>query len=291
MLQLTAAAVAAGPGAFRKILADEPGPRKRLLFFTKSSGFEHQVVKREDGQPAFAERVMQDFADQAGFDIEISKDGTLFDQPLDRFDAFFFYTTGDLTTAGTDGQPPMSQAGKSALLKAIADGKGFCGSHCASDTFHSPGEQWKNQETAAIDPFIEMLGGEFISHGEQQQAIMRLVSEQFPGLAELGREFSLHEEWYSLKNYTPDLHVVLLQETAGMKNRDYQRPPFPATWARRHHNGRVFYTSMGHREDIWTNKIFQAYLGVGLAWALGSLDVDVPPNLAEVSPGATTLPA
>ena len=61
----------------------------------------------------------------------------------------------------------------------------------------------------------------------------------------------------------------LLQETAGMKGPKYQCPPFPATWAKRYGKGRVFYTSMGHREDVWTGKIFQQILLGGLSWALG----------------------
>ncbi|MGI6417442.1 MAG: ThuA domain-containing protein [Thermoguttaceae bacterium] len=39
--------------------------------------------------------------------------------------------------------------------------------------------------------------------------------------------------------------------------RAYQRPAYPATWAKMDGRGRVFYTSMGHREDVWTNKTFQ----------------------------------
>ena len=43
-----------------KILAADNKPKK-LLFFTKSAGFEHSVVKRDGDQPAFAERIMIDF--------------------------------------------------------------------------------------------------------------------------------------------------------------------------------------------------------------------------------------
>ncbi len=56
----------------------------------------------------------------------------------------------------------------------------------------------------------------------------------------------------------------LVQETNGMKDADYDRPPYPATWARKHGEGRVFYTSMGHREDVWTNPIFESILIGGL---------------------------
>jgi type 1 glutamine amidotransferase len=93
-----------------------------------------------------------------------------------------------------------------------------------------------------------------------------------------------------LKNFAPDLHVLLVQETKGMHNFDYQRPNFPATWARKHGKGRVFYTSMGHRDDVWENPLFHKFLLAGLAWTLGDVDAEVPPNLDKVAPHAAELP-
>ncbi len=261
--------------------------RPKILFFTKSTGFEHSVVKREGDSPAYAERVLKEFAGAAGFDVEATKDGTVFDSDLNQYAAFFFYTTEDLTQAGSDKTPPMSKAGKQKLLDAIAGGKGFLGSHCASDTFHSPGDRRKSTEKP--DPYIAMLGGEFISHGPQQEAKMRVVDSQFPGIG-TQTEFKLNEEWYSLKNFATDLHVLLVQETAGMQGQDYARPPYPATWARKHDKGRVFYTSMGHREDVWSNPLFQAIVIGGLRWATGQVDADVTPNLLTATPQAIELP-
>jgi type 1 glutamine amidotransferase len=100
----------------------------------------------------------------------------------------------------------------------------------------------------------------------------------------------MHEEWYSLKNFAPDMHVILVQETKGMRNADYARPPYPATWARKHGQGRVFYTSMGHREVVWQNPTFESVLIGGLNYILGRIDADVTPNLLEVTPEANTMP-
>src|SRR5438445_7385813 len=134
-----------------------------------------------------------------------------------------------------------------------------------------------------------MVGGEFIRHGEQQKAWMRVVDHHFPGTKDL-KDFQLNEEWYSLKNFAPNLHVILAQDTHGMKNLDYERPNFPATWARMHHKGRVFYTSMGHREDVWENKMFQQLLIGGLQWAFGDVEADVTPNLNTAATKADELP-
>jgi hypothetical protein len=288
LLRLGGAALAASavPGLWaRGPKADTPA---KVLFFTKSAGFEHSVIKRQGDALSHAERIVVDLGKEHGFEVTATKDGTVFDKDLKSYDAYFFYTTGDLTRAGNDKTPPMSAAGKQALLDAVGAGKGFIGSHCASDTFHSKGDSHQNQDVK--DPYIEMVGGEFIRHGAQQKARMRVASPKFPGLKDAGEGFELHEEWYSLKNFAPDLHVILVNETAGMKGKDYERPPFPATWAREHGKGRVFYTSMGHREDVWTNKLFQAILVGGIAWAVRRIDFELKPNLKEAAPEAHVMP-
>ena len=188
-------------------------------------------------------------------------------------------------------------AGKSALLEAIRNGKGFIGTHSATDTFHTneTGEgknrsgRYYNYGNKA-DPYIRMLGGEFIKHGPQQSARMRVADPRFPGLKAAGAGFDMHEEWYSLKDFSSDLHVILVNETEGMKGDEYQRAAFPATWARRHGRGRVFYTSMGHREDVWTSPVFQQILFGGIAWAVGNVKADVSPNLKQATPGHAELP-
>jgi type 1 glutamine amidotransferase len=118
---------------------------------------------------------------------------------------------------------------------------------------------------------------------------MRVVDAEFPGAKGL-KDFELHEEWYALKNFAPDLHVILVQDTEGMKGAEYQRPKFPATWARMHDKGRVFYTSMGHRDDVWKNPIFQELLLGGLSWAVGNVKADITPNLEKAAPQAGVLP-
>ncbi|MBX3421410.1 MAG: ThuA domain-containing protein [Pirellulaceae bacterium] len=271
-----------------QLFAEDKAPKKRILFFTRSQTFEHSVIRRISDAPSHAGRVMSEFAGAAGFEFHETKDGSVFDGDLDQYDAFFFFTTGDLTKSGGDKQPPMSEKGKQRLLDAIAAGKGMFGSHCASDTFHSAGPAFENQSER--DPYIDMLGGEFIRHGRQQEATQRVVDAKFPGMGPAGMEFRMHEEWYSLKNFAQDMHVLLVQETKGMKDLDYDRPPFPATWVRRHNQGRVFYTSMGHREDVWTNAIFQSIVVGGLQWVTRQFDADIKPNMAEVTPEASKLP-
>jgi uncharacterized protein len=264
---------------------------KKVLFFSKSAGFEHDVSRRMNDGPSFAERVISNLAKSYDFEITLSKDGTIFDKDHEQFDCYYFYTSGDLCDANVgnaDREPPMSAQGKQNLLDAIVAGKGFVGNHCASDTFHSQGDMWQNQ--AEPDPYIKMIGGEFCGHGQQQSAEMKIVSPQFPGANVAESSFKMIEEWYSLRNFAPDMHAILVQETSGMPEIDYQRPAFPATWARTHEKGRVFYSSMGHREDVWVSPTFESIMMGGLAWACRAIDYDVTPNLQQVAPKATELP-
>lgn len=282
--------------------ADSSTAKKKVLFFNKSSGFEHDAIKTGDN-PAhgYAFRVLKELGAKHNIEFTFSKDGSLFSKEyLAQFDAIFFYTTGDLTLAKNtdalgDGQPPMSAAGKAALLEAIANGKGFVGTHSATDTFHPPGNKENGparyvNDGDKADPYTKLIGASFVKHDAQQKGHQIVADAKFPGIGAVPADFAPHEEWYSLKNFAPDMHVLLVQDTATMNGPDYLRPPYPSTWARMHGKGRVFYTSMGHREDVWTNPVFQDVLMGGLNWALRRVDADITPNLSKVAPRASELP-
>jgi type 1 glutamine amidotransferase len=287
------------PGWSRVLGADQK-PRK-VLFFSKSSNFEHAVIKRKDGQPSFVEKFLAEHGPKNNVEFIFSKDGSLFAKDyLAQFDAYVFYTTGDLLAAGKDGNPPMTADGKAALLDAIHSGKGFVGVHSATDTFHT-GETaqtntnqprtWRYRSLGdKADPYTRMIGAEFIIHSVQQPAKLRIVDPAFPGMTKHAGHIELTDEWYSLTDFSKDLHVLLVQETAGMTGIPYQRPPYPSTWARMHGNGRVFYSSMGHREDVWTNPAFADLLFGALAWTTQAADADITPNIEKVTPECWTLP-
>jgi type 1 glutamine amidotransferase len=282
------------------------GKGKRVLFFTKSQGFPHSVVTRKpkaDGTPgdelAFAEKLIKQWGEQAGYAVEVSKDGSIFTpEKIATFDAFMFYTTGVLTDPPRDAKADqtlaMSVEGKKALLEAIAGGKGFIGLHSATDTFENPAHKEQPPQLLKvgeeIDPYCAMIGAEFTSHGSQQKASIRVASRDLPGLEQL-KDFTATEEWYAFTSMARDLHVILVQETptmkvdaSGQRERQYRSDPYPATWARMHGRGRVFYTGMGHREDIWTGPVYQSLVMAALAWATGVRGDPVKGNIAEACP-------
>lgn len=276
-----AAAFATGSIPLGWARAADGKPRK-VLFFTKSAGFQHSVITRKGDEPGHAEKIFIELGKKHGFEATVTKDGSIFTpEKLAEFDVVAFYTTGDLTDGNSgDKTPPMPKGGKEVLLDYIRSGKGFVGFHCATDTFHSQGGK--------VDPYIRMIGGEFKSHGAQQKSrIYPAPGNKFAGAIKDLKEFTLHEEWYEFHNFNPDMHVILVQDTASMREKSYTgQPNFPQTWARKEGQGRVFYTSLGHREDVWTNELFHAILLGGLSWAAGNVEAEVPGNFREATPGA-----
>jgi len=89
---------------------------------------------------------------------------------------------------GTDKQPPMTAEGKQALFDFVKAGKGFIGTHSASDTFHTDNEDPRKGPERFLnhgdkaDPYVRFLGGEFtVEHGAQQVAKNTVTNPKFPG--------------------------------------------------------------------------------------------------------------
>jgi type 1 glutamine amidotransferase len=294
-LKTTALAGAAASLPTRLVAASQ----KTVLIFTKSSGFEHQVVKRVDGKPSILENTVTELSKKHGFQVEASKDGRIFDSAeFSKFSGLLFFTTGDLTQEGTDKNPPMSAAGKQKFLDAIHGGMGFVGVHAASDTFHhQPDAPDLSSRYVAYgensDPYIRMLGGEFIIHGSDPrlQTTNLIVNDpKFPGLEGVASTVEMNEEWYSLKDFRDDLHVILTIDTSKLKNACYERRPYPGTWARMHGKGRVFYTAIGDRPEHFQNPFYQNLLAGGIRWTIGDVNADIPANITTATPGYADIP-
>lgn len=292
----TTVATGAGLALSHPLLA---APQKSVLVFTKSSGWEHDVVKRIDGKPSIVENAITELSKKDGYSVVSSKDGRIFDSAeFDGFGAVVFFTTGDLLEPGTDKQPPMTAAGKQKLLDSIHGGKGFVGIHAASDTFHTkPDTKDLSSRYVAYgeksDPYLRMLGGEFIIHGSTprlQTCKVVLNDPKFPGLEGVSSPVEFMEEWYSLKDFMTDIHVIATLDTNGMKGNCYQRKPYPVTWARMHGKGRVFYTAMGDRPENWQIPFFLNLLGGGIRFALGDASATLTQNIATAAPGYAEIP-
>lgn len=273
----------------------------RVLFFSKSSGWEHSAIKEDNGKPGYAQGVLAKLAPKNDLEVTFSKDGSLFSPAyLAQFDAVVFYTSGDLTSIGTDRWPGITGSGLDAFYNYIANGGGFLAVHSGSDTFHTNERgggnnpiripRYRNYGEAA-DRYIKTLGGEFIRHGPQQVATATIVDPKFPGFDTIGTEIKVKEEWYTLKEFAPDIHVLLVMNTAGMEGGDYARANYPLAWVREQGKGRVAYNAMGHREEIWDSEAYQSMFLGQLRWVAKRAEADITPNLTQVTPDANKLQA
>jgi uncharacterized protein len=170
--------------------------------------------------------------------------------------------------ANTTGDLPLPD--KEAFLKWIRAGNGFVGMHAAGDTFHG------------YPAYLDMIGGEFRQHGPQVEVQAINQDWQCPACAHLGSTWTVFDEIYQFKNFDPTkVHGLL---TLDKHPNDKTPGNYPVSWCKSYGKGRVFYTSLGHREDMWdvntppdykrinSKEIALAYqkhiLG-GIQWAMG----------------------
>lgn len=183
---------------------------------------------------------------------------------LNDFDAIFFFSIGE---------PPMTSEQKADLLAFVhEDGKGFVAAHTGNNIFFD----W--------DEFGEMIGGRFDDHPwELFDAPVIVEDRAFPGMAAFGPQFNINDEVYQFKSFSRDKVRVLARLDAskldlGNKRVHRTDKDFAVAWARQYGKGRVFYSSFGHRPEVWDRKDAQSmYLGA-LKWAMGMVDADVTPR-------------
>ncbi|MGB8168377.1 MAG: ThuA domain-containing protein [Chthoniobacteraceae bacterium] len=189
-----------------------------------------------------------------------------------KIDAVIFAnTTGDLPLPDKEG-----------FIKWIEDGHSFVGMHSASDTFHK------------FDGYLEMLGGEFNGHGAQVPADLVAGDTEHPANGGIGAKWNLaQEEMYRIKRQDSAKvrSLWFLQHDA---QKVEEKMFFPVSWCKMAGKGRVFYTSLGHREDLWSDdpemkdrknsveisKQYQAHILGGIKWALGLAEGSAVPNPA-----------
>ncbi len=182
----------------------KPGRRQKVLMYSKSVAFQHDVVKRPSvDELSPAEKIVVDLGKKHGFEVTATKDGNLITADnLKKYDAVLFYTQGELDQAGgaekgKPGEPfpPMAKENRQAILDYINNGGGFIGTHCGgADTFHN----WVEGDKK---PFLDMVGGEFVSHGSQQPAIIDIVDKSHPAVAHLKPRITVTDEWYAYKGF------------------------------------------------------------------------------------------
>jgi uncharacterized protein len=220
---------------------------KKVLFIGYSAGFRHDAVP-------LAMELLPRIGKKNGFDVVATKDlAFLSPESLPAYDAVVFYTTGEL---------PISEAAKTNLMSWIKSGKGFIGIHCATDTFY----KWPE--------YGDMIGGYFDGHPWHQQVSVKVEDTQNPITKGLPNPWVLNDEIYQFRNWDRSkLHVLLSLDTTSvdLKKEGVKRTDgdFGLAWTKSYEKGRVFYSALGHRQDLWQAPEYQQFIANGIRWTLG----------------------
>ena len=238
------------------------GDAKRVLVVTATQEFRHSSIP-------LAEKVLAGLGEQTGlFTVDYVRGGAngkatedivekMSRDALKKYDAIIF--------ANTTGNLPLPE--KEALVDFVKSGKGFVGMHSASDTFHG----WR--------PYIDMLGGEFLTHHEQARVDCLNQDHEHPATRHFGPSFTVYDEIYLMKSFDrTKVHGLLTLD----KHPNSGLPgDYPIAWSRQIGKGRLFYTSLGHREDVWLSEPYQQHILGGIKWALGYEKADSEPQDTE----------
>jgi type 1 glutamine amidotransferase/HEAT repeat protein len=238
----------------------KPEQPRHVLIYSQCSGFRHGCIP-------YANYALKRLGERTGaYDAVIGEDSSVFrPESLKRFDAIIFNNaTGTLFT---------DSALRKSLMEFVRSGKGVVGIHAATDCFYD----WEE--------FGEMMGGYFDGHPWHETVTIKLDDPDHPLLAAFGGEpFVVKDEIYQFRPpYSRDsLRVLMSLDTSkvdmskpGINRRDHD---FAVSWVSSWGKGRVFYCSLGHRNEIfWNPTVLRHYLD-GIQFALGDLEADTTPS-------------
>jgi len=247
---------------------------RRVLVVTVTKGSRHDSIPT-------AEKVLGELATKSGlFTVDYARTD---EEMATKMTAAALKNYAAVVFANTTGDLPMPDKG--AFLKRIESGMGFVGVHAATDTFrgHKP-----------LDPYVLMLGGEFKGHGAQVEVEVINQDPRHPACRNYPPTFHIFDEVYLMNGFQRSrVHGLLTLD----KHPNTGVPgDYPIAWCKMYGNGRVFYTSLGHREEIWESPDFQKHILGGIKWAVrlergdaGPQDTTYRLGLAEAGRGFKAL--
>jgi uncharacterized protein len=233
--------------ATRPLGARAGRPLERVLYFTYSAGYRHEVIP-------LSKAILTQLGEDSGvFEVIVTEDTSEFStENLERYAAVMFYTSGEL---------PMSGAQKMALLNFVRSGRGFIGVHSATDTFYS----WPD--------YLDLIGGYFDGHPWHQSMTVEVVDPSDPLVAFLGNLLQFDDEIYQIRDFDYRGSHVLLR--LDQRSVDLQKPGvhqrsygWPLAWTRIYDRGRVFYMALGHEVSVWKDARYQRILMNAILWSI-----------------------
>jgi type 1 glutamine amidotransferase len=263
----------------------KPAKARKLLVFTLATGFVHSSI------PVGAKAFEMMGQKTGAYDTVISSDPAVFEEDnLKQFDAILLISTtgegfglrpGELAKLPAEKQAYYERLRKN-LLDFVGHGKGLMGIHAAGDSAY----EWRE--------YGKLMGGYFHSH-PFYKITMKLDDSRSPiNAAFKGQEFYIEDEIYVFREepysrrykdleepYSRDrLHILLSIDTAksGIKSGPRKDNDYAVSWIHKVGSGRVFYCSLGHRDETYFNPtILQHYLA-GLQYVFGDLQADATPS-------------
>ncbi len=255
--------------------ANTPKKPRQILLFSKTNGFRHGSIP-----VAIKSLTMLGEKTGAWAAVHSENDASFESDQLNKFDAVIMVnTTGEVFRPKewpTDAMEKRKAQQREAMLKKnlidfVKSGKGLAGTHSATDTYKS----WKQ--------YNEMMGGAFVSHPWHMDVPVRLLDPGHPLLKVFGgKGFTVNDEIYQFRNDTanPANRRMLLsldpnfdQLSKGNREDNF----YPISWINAYGQGRTFYCSLGHRDEIYYNPVVLTHYLAGFQYALGDLDVDATP--------------
>jgi type 1 glutamine amidotransferase len=181
----------------------------------------------------------------------------------------------------TESDVSADPAVREGLLRYVREGGGVGGIHAAS---------W----SAAFWPeFMEMFGASQGAH-RTQPATLKIDDPNSPLTKSFGGQpFAYTDEYYRMADtglqgsyYSRDkVHVLLSVDMAKSPDFNSGRAPFirkdddyAVAWIKGYGKGRVFFTSMGHTPEIFTDPKFNGFLLATFQFLLGDLPADTTPS-------------
>ncbi len=255
-----------------------PSRPRRLLLFTLTRGFRHESI------PVGA-RAIAILGERTGaFVATHSEDAAMFEpDALSAFDAVcLLNTTGELFLPPDAKTLPeaellaareIDQRRKASLKAFVESGHGLIGIHSATDTWY----EW--------DWYGAAIGGYFDGHPWHENVRVAVEASAHPiHVCCAATEFEIADEIYQFRAPYDRAHqTVLLRidaEKLDLKREGIRRTDrdFAVSWARSQQNGRVYYCSLGHRDEVYWNPVVLRHYLAGIQFALGDLPDAAPPG-------------
>jgi type 1 glutamine amidotransferase len=286
---ITAALVAVLCASSVESAAGAPAPKaaktKRLLLVTDSGGFVHDSV-------GLAEEILKEIGPKNGFEVtcyRYTRDpndkgfqkycddfrkntkvaitpescGRVNKETLKNFDCVLFFTTGN----------PLTKDELKDLEDWVKEGGAFAGTHCATDTLYGTS-------------YGALVGAYFDSHPWTKKIKLKVEDPKHAAGTAFKSGDEIDDEIYQFRDapYSREkLHIILSVDNSSIDVNKGKRKDmdYAISWCQEFGKGRSFYTSLGHRKEVWKDERFQQHLIGGLKWAMKEAEGSATPSAKQ----------